>query len=79
MLNAMFYYLNGWNKPLTPSKFTGLFGEAKTPEERALITKYLVLCKDGLIRVRSRSLINDWHERYTDMVKANWAALGIRS
>ena len=77
MINAMFYYLNGWNKPLTPTEFTGMFGIADTKEEQELIKKYLVLCKDGLIRVRSRSLINDWHVRYTAYIQGNWAALGI--
>lgn len=79
VIKVLYYFCEPWREPLTPDEFTTRFGHSDdlSPDEKDILIKYIVVCKDGLIRVRNLSGILDWRKRYRAQITQNWNALGV--
>lgn len=79
VISVIYYFSNPWNKPLTQDEFTATFGysDGLDEDEKALLNKHTVVCKDGFIRVRHLGKAIEWRKRRGYHVRRNWNAIGI--
>jgi len=64
--SLLWYYSKPYNLPMTEKEFYGQVRSMVISDHASVLDNYLVLCKDGVVRVRDSEAIKAWAKRHQD-------------
>lgn len=64
--SLLWYYSKPYNLPMTEKEFYRQVSGTVLADHASVLDKYLVLCNDGVVRVRSIEAISAWAKRHQD-------------